>query len=537
MHSVPSGLHRTDRPDHTAARSPRPRTAHVARRALLAACAAAGLAGAALAGPFRAHTWGTADPVATPNLSPMVWVTLDSNIDVVARNIMARPAGDRWLLMFFYVNDLADNPADRCLVRTPTTTTTYVWKYTTTGTGKKKRTTATLVPVTTTTYTDTLTNQRGPWMDNGIVAVKNRMNTLLQGLKSRGVQVDGFVFDNETTLHATHFMPVAGSWAAIQADPRWATLAGQLGLPTDISSTSAMYWGSPLYYQWTEVMAGRFDAAMNAAVYEPIKAAYPAATVSNYQSMPVQAAYVTPDITGKLDRYATAGFGTHDTNEFYGMLTPSRIASISTQDYPAAGDAFVSLRLEVHKIRGMLLSGQRPKFAWVANRSWGDLWSEPGIEVGFASSPYWDEMVLQLGVSGINTFLFWNGDAWQQGVDPTLYNPPADRAVFDTVLDELAAKVGTATGGVVYAKQPSWGDRVVASGRQVGANMVWRFSFDAGIDGVTVSFSDGTSAYVKRESGRPGAWLTYPATKTLRMDAGGALPTMAVSYTGTGSVN
>jgi hypothetical protein len=76
---------------------------------------------------------------------------------------MARPAGDRWVLMFLYVNDLADNPADRCLVRTATTTTTYVWKYTTTGTGKKKRMTATLVPVTTTTYTDTLTNQRGPW--------------------------------------------------------------------------------------------------------------------------------------------------------------------------------------------------------------------------------------------------------------------------------------------------------------------------------------------------------------------------------------
>jgi len=67
--------------------------------------------------------------------------------------------------------------------------------------------------------------------------------------------------------------------------------------------------------------------------------------------------------------------------------------------------------------------------------------------------------------------------------------------------------------------------------------MVWQFRIDAGIYGVSVSLSDGTSVYVKREADRPGTWLTYSATKTLRMDAGGALPTMAVSYTATGSVN
>jgi hypothetical protein len=538
MHFTNAALSTTERTRHTAVRACRSRLAHVARRGILAAVAAAGLAGGALAGPFRACTWGTSDPSDTPNLSPMVWITRDSNIDDVARQLLAKPAGSRYALMFLYVNDLADNPADRCIQRTTTTTTTYVWKYTTTGTGKKKKTTATLVPVTTTSNVDTLTNQRGPWMDNGIVAVQSRMQSLVSGLKSRGVQVDGFVFDNETTLHATNFMSVTGAWATIQADPRWPDLATQVGLPQDISSTSVMYWGSPLYYQWTQVMAGRFDAAMNAAVYGPIKAAYPDASVSNYMDGQVQASYASPDITGKLDRFQTPGFGTHDTGEFYGMLTPQRIACASTADQPLAGDPFVALRLEVHKARGLFLSGSaRPKQAWVANRSWGDLWSEPGYTVGLASSPYWDELVLQLGMHGVTTFLDWNSDAWQSGQDPSLYNPRADRVALSGLLDQLNAQVGGATGGVLYAKQPAWGDRVVASGRQVGAEMVWRFSFDAGIGGVTVGFTDGTAVTVKPEQGTHGAWLRYPASKAIVMDANGALPTMSVTAVATDAAN
>jgi hypothetical protein len=501
----------------------------LARRTLLPAVSAAilGLSAAAVAGPFHSYTWGASDPSDTPNLSPMVWVTRDSNLDTLAQQIMARPVGSRWLLMFGFVNDLADNPADRCIQRTTTTTTTYQTKYVTSGTGKKRKIIATQVPVTTTSNVDTLTTQRGPWMDSGIVAVQSRMQSLVSGLKLRGVQVDGFVFDNETTLHATHFLSVPGAFATIQADPRWPTLSAKLGLPLDISSLSVMYWGSPLYYQWIEVMAGRFDGAMNFAVYGPIKASYPNAVVSNYQSAPVTAGHESPDSTGKLDRYATPGFGTHDTGEFYGCLTQMSIDASSASPYPVAGDPWVALRLQVHKIRGIRASDPRPKQAWVANRSWGDLWTD-GAYVALASNPYWDEMVLQLGMSGVSTFLDWNSDAWQSGVDPTLYNPRADRVVLDGLLGTLNRVVGAASGGIISLAQPSWSDRVIASGRQVGDSMVWRFSFDEGIPGVTVSFSDGSTAVVSPEAGSHGAWLTYPASKSIVMDPAGAMPRMSV---------
>jgi hypothetical protein len=511
-----------------------------------AVLAAGALAAPAVADDFRAFTWGKSSPAETPNLSPMVWITRDANLDDVARQLKALPAGNRFALLFLYVNDLADNPADRCVKQVVTLTTQMVPAPASAG-SKAAATTApakisagrtaaapaapAMVPVTVRTVANVLTEFRGPWMDNGTAAVRSRMTALVAGLKARGATVDGFVFDNETTLHATNFMGRDGAFAAVQADPRWPALAAQLGLPQDISSPANMYWGSPAYYKWTDVMSARFDAAMNAAVYAPIKAAFPNAVVSNYMSAKVTAPYATPDITGKMDTYSTAGFGTHDTGEFYGMLTGQRMAAISSASAFSAGggDAWLAFRLEVHKVRGIMASSSRPKQAWIANRSWGDLWSEPGFTVGLASNPYWDEMVLQLGMNGVSTFLNWNADAWIPGQDLSNYNPRADRIALDALLAELDTRVGAATGSPVAPKQPSWSDRVVATGRQVGTDMVWRFSFDQGVDSVVVSFTDGSTATVAPEAGRRGAWLTYPASKTIVMDRAGAMPSMLMS--------
>ena len=514
----------------------------------LRACAAAALvacAAPASADDFRAFTWGNSDPVATPNLMPMVRLSRDSNLDDVAKQLKQLPVGSRYLLLFLYPNDLADNPADRCMRQVVTLSTRLVAAPTSgksaasarvapskISTGRTAATTAaapTMVPVTVRTVTNVATPFRGPWMDNGIAAVKARVTAMVAGLKARGVAPDGFILDNETTLHATHFMGTEGAFAAVQADPRWATLSTQLGLPKDIASPSVMYWGSPAYYKWTDVMSARFDAAMNAAVYQPIRAAFPSAVVSNYMSSRVTSANVSPDITGKLDTYSTAGFGTHDTGEFYGMLTGMRMqAMVGSMNAmgSGAGDAWAAFRLEVHKVRGLMASSSRPKQAWIAARSWGDAWSEPGIQVGFASSPYWDEMVLQLGMHGISTFLNWNPDAWMESQDASAYNRASDRAALDGLLAELDARTGAAVGTSAVLKQPTWDDRVIATGRRVGSQMVWRFSFDEGIDSVQVSFTDGTTATVAPDAGRRGAWFSYPATKSMVMDGRGSKPAM-----------
>ena len=483
-------------------------------------------ASAARAEDFRAFTWRPSDPADTPNLSPMVWVARDSDLGFVATQVKSLPTGSRYLLMFEFINDLATNPFDRCAPgmanasSAPLATGASVPKIGIAPQSGGGPLVGVVVPIG-------LTTQRGPWIDAGIGAVQARMNALVTTLAALGVEVDGFVFDNETTLHASRFLPVPSAFSTIQADPRWMGLAVQLGLPFDISSPQAMYWGSTIYYRWAEVMAGRFDNAMNTAVYTPIRSAYPQATASNYNSAAVTAGHETPDITAMLDRYATTGFGTHDTFSFYGHLTPLRIAASTGLALPMAGNAWVALRLEVHKVRGLFASnGSRPKFAWIAPRSYT---GNPGsaVFVGFAGTPYWDEMVLQLGMSGISTFLNWSPD-----------DPPnrrihssdqyQDQVALDGLLSELDAMVGQSPATRLALNQPTWSDRVLASARLVGSDMLWRFSFDAGIESVDVRFTDGTTATVVREQGRAGGWLRYPVSKKIVMDRRGALPMLTL---------
>lgn len=467
--------------------------------ALLAFASAACACASAAAQDFRAFTWGYSNSAATPNLSQMVWVTQTSSLDIAAIQLSQLPPGKRYCMMFYYVNDLADNPADRCRIRLP-------------GGGT------------------ILSNQRGPWLDRGIATVKKRIQRFVQGMRARNAQIDAFVFDNETTLHATHFMSVAGAWSLIQGDPRWSTLAASMGLPRDISSPSVMYWGSPLYYDWTAKMAGRFDAAMNRAVYDPIVPYYPGARViTNYESYRMASPFETPDVTGKLDRYDTTGFGTDDSAEFYGLYLPGRLEATNAGPLPLGGLAWVALRANIHKSRGIYYANPaRPKDAWISPLHWDVEWDAPGVAAPLINSAYWAENILQLAMNGIDTFLYWNADAWLPQQNPALFNSEADRHALDDLLAELNVHVGSVATPTVRLAMPAWSDRVLASARQVDGNMVWRFSFDAGIAAAIVYFTDGTTALIAPEVNRPGCWLKYPTTKTLQMAPGGALPVMTL---------
>jgi hypothetical protein len=469
---------------------------------LATAFATAFLGAPAHAQQFRAYTWGYSNPAVTPNLSQMVWMTQYSSLDIAARQLAALPAGKRIMMMFFYVNDLADNPQDRCQIPID-------------GGGT------------------ILSNQRGPWLDNGITTVRQRVQGFVQGMRARGAKIDGFVFDNETTLHATNFMSVDGAWGLIQGDPRWSSLSTSMGLPYEISSPSIMYWGSPAYYLWIQKMAGRFDTAMNTAVYAPIALYYPAARViTDYESYKMVSPYQTPDITGKDDLYDTSGFGTDDSAEFYGLYLPDRIPATNVGPMPNAGLPWLALRANVHKSRGIYFSNTlRPKDAWIAPYTWDAEWDAPGVAVPLNHTIYWDENVLQLAMNGIDVFLYWNADAWNPLQDPALFNTPADRKRLNDLLSELNARAGgisASNNRTVRLAQPSWSDRVLTSARKVGNQMVWRFSFDAGIASVTVRFTNGTTATIAPEPGRAGAWFTYPASKTIVMDPSGAYPAMVI---------
>jgi hypothetical protein len=516
--------------------------ASVSVLALSGACAASG--------DFQAFTWARHHPAPTDHVTPMIQVDPWCNLEDVAQRLKALPEGKRYVVFWWMTDDMCDNPADRCIERVWETRTRWVAAPATTtakapapakskgptlasagrapGSAVASATTsasstsrsATLVPVTERVQVDRPTNFRGPWIDRGVQTVRSRVSAAMQRLKQLGASVDGVAVDNETTLHAAHFLGQDGALAAIQADPRWPALAKSMGLPAQITGMS---WGSDLYFRWTERMAGRFDAAMNQAVFQSIRAAYPNAVVSNYCSNRVSAAFASPDVNGHLDRRATAGFGTHDNHEFYGWSAPAKIARFAGSD--PVDQSWLSFRAEVHRIRGMNASSARAKSAWVAARSWPGEWWGP---IAYAGTATWDELILQLGMHGVRQFLEFSPELVGLSAEQNLVQRTADRAALDALLAELDQTIAGAGAGFLTSQQPSWNDRVIATGRVVGDRVIWRFSFADGVKGVTVTMDDGTQVYLSPDEDRRGTWFSHSTARSLRTEATGARLVMAL---------
>lgn len=493
--------------------------------------AAAGTSG------FAAFTWSHNQPSASPHVSGFVHIHPATNISDAAAQLRALPAGRRAVIIQGLTEELASHPSDQCVQRSwklltrtvpapskSTMSTKLVAAPLLKASASMRRAlpakTPQLVSVTERVATDSPTGFRGPWMDNGLVAVRNRIDALMADLKRLGADVECLAVDNETWLHAASFLGKDGALKAIEGDPRWPALASSMGLPSVVSDMS---WGSEKYFLWTERMSGRFDAALNEAVFVPLRKHFPNASASQYMSSKLLGGVATPDLNGHLDRRSTAGFGTHENSEFYGWLAAGRISKTGGSSSDAS---WLALRVEVHKIRGMNASSSRPKHAWIAARSWqGETW---GV-VPFANTPVWDELVLQLGMHGVRQFFELVIEDYSISREANLAKRVADRAFLEADLADLEARIGTSVPSEpITLPQPSWNDRVIATGQRVGSRCIWRFSFAPGVRAVRVQLSDGSTAMVQREAGKAGAWFEHPATVSLVTASGSPLPVLEV---------
>ena len=456
--------------------------------------------------PEARNRWNRQD------LTDMVVIAPWTSLDEAALRLNALPSGKRWVMMFLITDNLANNPVDYCVRREYRMETTYVRQPAMPVLRSGKRVSAVqkwqMVPIQRRIASDQLTSTRGVWMDRGIVETRARVLAIMTGLKSRGVDLNGVIVDNETNLHVSHFIQAPGSFDAIQSDPRWPALASSLGLPVQLPIIS---WGSDLYFKWTQVMSGRFDQAMNAGVYEPIRSIYPQAQCSNYCSGAIRPGSAWPDLHGHLDVRETRGFGTHDSEEFYGWTTPNR--TNKTMGAKLCSEPWRAFRAEVMKVRGMFASSSRPKHAWIGASSWpGETWGK----VSLYGSDYWDETVIQLGMHGINTFLLYSpylpgstADVTSQRV--SLVDSDQDR--MQMILGELNQFAGACSD--IRVKSPAVGlnDRVIIGGRTDGTQIVWRISFERSVDSATLRFADGSTLTVQPDQGRLGTWLTLSAAR------------------------
>ena len=452
---------------------------------------------------FKSWTWSPIDSTKTDYMVSGAWFAqnaswLEKDPVKLAATMKSRPAGERILFLFWdLTSDIAHNPADKIqtVASTPSGTSSEV---------------------------------SSPWMDNGIGIVRQRMEQFLAAFTNAGGVLDAVIIDNETNLSWHHGFGNAAQNAAIESDPRFPALAAELGFD-DLDSIGNL---TPKWIRWNAVLGGRFDAAMQTAVYEPIRARFPNAVVSNYESFSMNSNNQSPWCTGTPDLRTTQGFGTHDTHSYYGIVTPSLGAFKFDSVNPVGIDQFSGFRLQVNRWRACDLASNRPMQAWISLAHNACDEYGPSTVLTLQDSTYYGEMIFHLGIQGCETFLCWNSAAWKSTHNPANFNRLSDQMLLDSCLRELNVTLGQQPGAVVAARGPGFGDNAVASGRQVGERMVWRFTFAPGINSVVVKFMDGTTQAVTAENNRPGAWFSYPASKQIRMNAQGTAPEMVTATAG-----
>ena len=446
---------------------------------------------------FRALAWSPVSLDGVDFVAPFVWAGLPgspvaSDPAAIAQQLLQRPEGQRVLCFWDVLYELADHPLDR--IQTPD--------------GKP-------------------TDVRSPFMDNGIEATAERVNSILVGIKRAGATVDVLVLDYERGFA---WDPRFGS---LDNDPRWIGLARELGFE-DLRGMDATRVA-----RWNEVMGRYFDDAIARSTDQPLQSIFPGARLANFDSFaslpvaPVIGSDGMPFLRASVtDRNgALVGLGSHDSSPFFGVLLPTTGQQRFDGVNPIGQDAFAAARLELHRSRSMRKPAGRSQMPWIAPRSLdaGAMLAkaDPDTATPMRSTPYWDEMVLQLGLHGADDFLYWNPEGSLAPQAPVAALPE-DHQALDGLLEELNRTLGQKPGDSMYREQPGFDDRIIATGRDDGESIVWRLTFDPGIESVRVFFTDGASLVVNREANRPGAWIAHPKSKSLVFDADNTAPVFEV---------
>ncbi len=432
---------------------------------------------------FRAWTWGAVGLERTDRLIPFTWAASWTSPEDVAASIVAKPPGDRVLFFFANIsNSLAAHADDACVGQDESG--------------------------------EFLTEFRSPWIDNGFTKVQSDIAEFMTQFAAAGGDCDAVILDNEQTLNYTQFMD--GDRVHFQAiidDPRFPALEEELGF----SDLTQIGWGNELSRVWDAVLVPKFDDAVNQAVFQPVMEQFPNAVTTNYSNQIISPENTTVGPAGHPKLRNGTSIGSHISTPFYaktnvgcGLARPDGVHPVGESDY-------AGFRLMVHWLRSIQASDPRPIMPWVANLSWNsgnDDWPNR-IE----NSSYWSEMILHMGVSGADRFLYWTRQ--NPFIDPPdLRNPVSEQQLLADLLSELETRIGVDSVPLSLGQQ-SFGDSVIASGVQVGSRVLWRFTFDIGVGEALVQFEDGGTEMVVAEDDRPGAWFEHDVDRPLVLtDAG-----------------
>ena len=356
-----------------------------------------------------------------------------------------------------------------------------------------------LTPALAADYMDTLAGSgrvQGPWADVYKTAMKKRVTAWFAELKRIGGEVDLVLSDFEMGFHSASY-----NWAhqptadgsdpvdALLADPRWPALQAQLnhaGAPFGVNFSTASMRTMAEWHQrdwrmtvWGRVVPTLYVAGLlNASVFAPIAASFPAVRFSNFAHShhTDPSGVVSPSSLGTIWAEAEvviglgAHVGTHQSTAFCkhfpfcgllvlrrrlqltfvvaadGTCNSSRVFAFQTpgpagRQVELAASSFNSLLAGIVRARDMYRAAPTvPIHPWLAPKhaDWGkgSSWLASGNQ-STDEVRMWEENVFHLALSTGATEFLW----WQPGAQRPL---GVGQALLSAVLHELDAVTGLA---------------------------------------------------------------------------------------------
>jgi len=425
---------------------------------------------------FHAYAWSPV-PEDCAHLTHTIWFRADSDPAEVAADSLTRPEGRRAVFSWDMHRDLLRHPEDVCIAADGQPTTF-----------------------------------QGVWPEKGIEATRARFADFFRRFADAGGDADWLILDFEDSFSNWSLggMDKKDHWLAIQQDSRFADLSKVLGFE-DLTLV-ADFAGKRNYLKWNAAMGGVVDDALNRAVFGPARAVFPDLRCSNYESYGMREEDAVPDLNGHRQWREGEIVGTCQAPSFYTWI--NQLSNVQLDgEKPFGQSPFAGVLLSVDGARAMRRASPLPLQPWIAWRRYkGD---GPGLPpVTVAETPYYDELVRHLALTGATEFLFWNPHPWTASQKPEDFSLPEDERHLDALLAELDERVGTEPRKTVTVEPIPWDARVIASGCRTAGKLLWRFTLDAGVAEVTVDVG-GERRTLAPEAGEVGVWFSHPAGEKL----------------------
>ena len=347
------------------------------------------------------------------------------------------------------------------------------------------------------------------WWDEGIDKVIQELRTLLdEYTKIDGPELHAIFWDFEAGCDSSNMVwryigvkPVynedgsvkdSGQLTAEELEARYQAVVDDVRYSTDIRPhlEKLGYEGddnNELYYYWRRVTGhtksyylGQIFAEERKygylnEIYQAVCEYYPNIIFSNYGDYnlimadePIEAEnsswhMVLPDESERTP----SPVGTHGSPVLYGQMSDTLKVSAYAYGLTVPKTPFngaLAVLQKMQRAAGYL--NEQKIMPWVGNRTW-----DYSDKIPYASTEYYNELILHLGISGADAFLYFNNasasEAWAE-----------DDVLFSNLMEELNEVAGVSGKKCITTKPVSANARYMLSGTETGGKTVWRITPD-----------------------------------------------------------